>query len=192
MESPINKFKVWWQESQVDSPLNQKSAVCVSTIDKNGFPSGRFVDLKAVSDEGFVFCSYLDSAKGKQISDNPKSSMTCWWDHVGYQVRIIGYAEEITEIEADYFWETRTRSAQLTTSAFVQSAPLESETALAMRYQKASENFNGQPVPRPNNWGGYIIKPVVIEFLTFRKSRLHLRELYENTGVYWCKTLLQP
>ena len=192
MDNPINKFKAWWQESQVDSPLNQKNAMCVSTIDERGFPSGRFVDLKAVSDEGFVFCSYLDSAKGKHILYNPKTAMTFWWDHVGYQVRVIGQAKEITEAAADGFWETRTRSAQLTTTAFDQSAQLESETVLATRLQKASVKFEGQSVPRPENWGGYVIKPVSIEFLTFRESRLHLRELYEHTDGCWEKKLLQP
>ena len=144
MDNPISKFKVWWQEALSDSSLNQKSAVCISTIDENGFPSGRFVELKEVSDEGFVFCSYLDFAKGKQISHNPKSAMTFWWDHVGYQVRVIGHAEEITEVEAGRFWETRTRSAQLTTTAFEQSAPLESEDVLITRFQKTSVKFEGQ------------------------------------------------
>ncbi|KZN45438.1 pyridoxine/pyridoxamine 5'-phosphate oxidase [Pseudoalteromonas luteoviolacea] len=192
MDNPISKFKVWWQDSQANSPLNQKNAVCVSTLDEGGFPSGRFVDLKAVSDEGFVFCSYMDSEKGKQISHNSKSAMTIWWDHVGYQVRVIGHAKEISKIEADRFWEKRTRSAQLTTSAFEQSAPLESESLLETRLQKASIKLDGQPVPKPDNWGGYVIKPVSIEFLTFRESRLHLRELYERTDGYWSKQLLQP
>ncbi|KID56345.1 pyridoxamine-phosphate oxidase [Pseudoalteromonas luteoviolacea] len=192
MGCPIDKFKVWWQESQVGSPLNQKNAVCVSTIDKSGFPSGRFVDLKSVSDEGFVFCSYLDSAKGKQILHNAKSAVTIWWDHVGYQVRVIGHAEEISEAQADAFWEARTRSAQLTTTAFDQSALLESESLLATRLKKASMQFDGAPIPRPQNWGGYIVKPISIEFLTFRESRLHLRELYTRTDGCWEKQLLQP
>ncbi|AOT08701.1 pyridoxine/pyridoxamine 5'-phosphate oxidase [Pseudoalteromonas luteoviolacea] len=192
MDNPINKFKVWWQESQVNSPLNQKSAVCVSTLDESGFPSGRFVDLKAVSDTGFVFCSHLNSAKGKQILHSSKSSMTVWWDHVGYQVRVIGHAQEISKIEADSFWKSRTRSAQLTTTAFEQSAPLRSESLLATRLQKASLKFEGQSVPKPDNWGGFIIKPVSIEFLTFRESRLHLRELFERTDDYWSRQLLQP
>lgn len=192
MDSPINKFKLWWQEALAESPLKQKSAVCVSTIDNNGFPSGRFVDLKEVSDKGFVFCSYLDSAKGRHISNNSKSSMTFWWDHVGYQIRVVGYAEEIAEIEANKFWETRTRSAQLTTTAFDQSAPLDSESVLVKRLKQVSENLDGKPVPKPKNWGGYLIKPISIEFFTFQESRLHLRELYEYTGSCWVKQLLQP
>lgn len=86
MDNPISKFESWWQEALADSQLQQKSAVCVSTIDENGFPAGRFVDLKSVSDSGFIFCSYFDSVKGKHIAREPKTAMTVWWDHVGYQI----------------------------------------------------------------------------------------------------------
>ena len=101
MDNPIVKFESWWQEALADSPLNQKSAVCVSTVDANGFPAGRFVDLKSVSENGFVFCTYFDSAKGKHIARNPNISMAAWWDHVGYQVRVVGIAEVIAVSEAD-------------------------------------------------------------------------------------------
>lgn len=84
MDKPIEKFESWWQEALADSPLQQKSAVCVSTIDEYGFPAARFVDLKSVTEAGFVFCSYFDSAKGKQIARNAKTAMTVWWDHLGY------------------------------------------------------------------------------------------------------------
>jgi pyridoxamine 5'-phosphate oxidase len=192
MDNPISKFKVWWQDALSNSPLNQKSAVCVSTIDANGFPSGRFVDLKEVKDEGFVFCSYLDSTKGKQISNNSKSAMTFWWDHVGYQVRVLGNCEEIAQNNANHFWQTRSRSAQLTTTAFEQSAPLESERVLVTRLRQFSERFAGKPIPKPNNWGGYLLKPISIEFLTFQESRLHLREFYQYKRSGWIKQLLQP
>lgn len=192
MDNPIAKFERWWQEALADSPLNQKSAVCVSTVDVNGFPAGRFVDLKSVSENGFVFCTYFDSAKGKHIARNPKTSMTIWWDHVGYQIRVVGTAEVITAGEADAFWQTRSRSAQLITTAFAQSEPLDSEVGLAIRLEEASAKFADKAVLRPDNWGGYCIKPVSIEFLTFRESRLHLRELFECEGNGWVKKLLQP
>lgn len=192
MDHPLKKFKTWWKEAIADSPLKQKSAVCISTVDKNGFPSGRFVDLKKVSDEGFVFCSYLHSAKGKHILNNSKTSMTFWWDHVGYQVRVIGNAEEIEEDDAKFFWETRSRNAQLTTTAFDQSSPLESENVLIKRLNQVSEKLEGKSIPKPKNWGGYLIKPVSIEFLTFQENRLHLRESYEYTGTCWVKQLLEP
>lgn len=192
MDNPISKFESWWQEALADSPLQQKSAVCVSTINENGFPTGRFVDLKSVSENGFVFCTYCDSAKGKQIARNSKVSMTIWWDHLGYQIRIVGKAEMITASEADGFWQTRSRSAQLTTTAFGQSKPMDSEGGLAIRLQEVSAKLAGQAIPRPDSWGGYCINPVSIEFLTFRESRLHLRELFEYKGNGWIKQLLQP
>ena len=192
MDSPIDKFESWWQEALVDSPLQQKSAVCISTIDENGFPAGRFVDLKSIGESGFVFCTYFDSVKSKHIERNHKTAMTAWWDHVGYQVRVVGTADVITAAEADRFWETRNRSAQLTTTAFEQSQPMASEIELTARLKEASARLAGQQVPRPENWGGYCIKPVSIEFLTFRESRLHLRELFENKDSGWIKQLLQP
>lgn len=192
MDNPISKFESWWKEALTDSLLQQKSAVCVSTIDENGFPAGRFVDLKSVSEAGFVFCTYFDSAKGRHIARDPKTSITIWWDHVGYQIRVIGSAQVITAAEADCFWQTRSRSAQLTTTAFDQSEPLHSEDELATRLHEASVKLVDQPIPRPGNWGGYCIKPVSIEFLTFRESRLHLRELFEYKGNGWIKRLLQP
>jgi pyridoxamine 5'-phosphate oxidase len=192
MDNPISKFERWWQEALADSPLQLKSAVCVSTIDENGFPAGRYVDLKSVSETGFVFCTYFDSAKGRHIARDPKIAMTVWWDHLGYQVRVVGSAEVISDAEADGFWQSRSRSAQLTTRAFEQSARLNSENDLSSRLEESSAQFAGQAVPRPNNWGGYRIKPVSIEFLTFRESRLHLRESFEAKGDAWVKQLLQP
>lgn len=192
MDNPISKFNIWWQQALVDSPLRQKSAVCISTVDERGFPAGRFVDLKAVSDSGFVFCSYFDSAKGQHIAQNPKTAMTVWWDHMGYQVRVVGSAQLISGGEADSYWNSRSRSAQLTTTAFKQSEALGSESELNSRLEEASVVFAGREVPRPMNWGGYRIQPVSIEFLTFRESRLHLRELFEFKNNGWVKQLLQP
>lgn len=192
MESPVGKFERWWQEALADSPLKQKSAVCVSTIDEEGFPTGRFVDLKSVSERGFVFCTSFESAKGQHIQRNPRTAITVWWDHVGYQVRIIGNAEAIASAEADQFWNERSRSARLTTTAFEQSKPMATENELAARLQEASEELADRNIPRPDNWGGYCVAPVSIEFLTFRESRLHLRELFERKGNDWVKQILQP
>lgn len=192
MNNPIDKFKTWWQEALAESPLQQKSAVCVSTIDEKGFPTGRFVDLKSVSENGFVFCTCFDSAKGRHMANSAKTAITAWWDHIGYQVRVVGTSELITAAEADRFWATRSKSAQLTTTAFEQSEPMASEEELAARLKDASAKFVERDIPRPDNWGGYCVKPISIEFLTFRESRLHLRELFSYEENCWVKQLLQP
>lgn len=192
MENPIAKFQQWWKEALANSSLHQKSAVCVSTVDENGFPAGRFVDLKSASNSGFTFGTYLDSAKGKHILHNPNTAITVWWDHVSYQVRIVGVAEPIEEFEAIRIWKTRNRSAQITTTAFKQSQILANEEQLSSRLKQAASEFSEQEIPKPSNWGGYCVKPISIEFLTFRESRLHLRELYEQKNNIWVKCLLQP
>lgn len=192
METPIDIFQQWWTKAIVNSPLSQKSAVCISTIDENGFPTGRFVDLKSVDENGFTFCTYLDSAKGKHIQYNQKIALTVWWDHVGYQVRVVGEASPISDIDAIKFWKSRNRSAQLTTTAFQQSQPLTDEEELARRMQAVSQKFLDKEVPKPANWGGFCIKPLSIEFLTFAETRLHLRELYNRVDGGWVKSLLQP
>lgn len=191
-ENPIEKFQQWWKKALANTPLKQKSAVCISTIDEMGFPSGRFVDLKSVSDSGFVFCTYLDSVKGKDIFRNPKVGMTVWWDHVGYQVRVVGVAEPIDEAEAAKYWRARSRSAQLTTTAFEQSQLLASEEELDLKIKQAAIQFDGAEIPRPTNWGGFRVMPRAVEFLSFEESRLHLRELYRKEGDVWTKRLLQP
>ncbi|MDF2176915.1 pyridoxamine 5'-phosphate oxidase [Aliiglaciecola sp. CAU 1673] len=192
LQDPIQQFNQWWQAAVKDSPLRQKSAVCISTINKDGFPSGRYVDLKAVDKEGFVFCTYLDSDKGRDIVNNPKVALTAWWDHMGYQVRVTGQANAIDDVKAQSYWQTRGRDAQLTTHAFAQSRPLDSQADLKSRFEAISEAFRDKGVEKPQNWGGYCIAPQTIEFLTFQENRLHLREKYLRLAQGWQLQLLQP
>ncbi|TMO56345.1 pyridoxamine 5'-phosphate oxidase [Pseudoalteromonas phenolica] len=192
MNNPIEKFNDLWQQALLDSPLQQKSAVCVSTINAEGFPESRFVDLKQVDEQGFVFCTYYDSNKGQEISRNPKVSLSVWWDHIGQQIRVVGLAEQISEQAAIQFWQTRSRSAQLTTLSCEQSQPLSSESALVEQFDKTQQTFEGKEVTKPENWGGYRIRPVSIEFLAFAESRLHLRTRFTKKNDVWTKMLLQP
>jgi pyridoxamine 5'-phosphate oxidase len=192
MKNPFEQFNLWWKNALADSPLKQKSAVCISTIDQHGFPSGRFVDLKEVNETGFIFCTYLDSAKGEHLKHNPKIAMTIWWDHVGYQIRVQGSATPINQDQALKYWKTRSKEAQLTTTAFQQSQTLDHEAELQTRIDRISQEYIHTEVPKPDAWGGYIIAPHSIEFLSFRESRLHLRELFTLSDDVWVKTLLQP
>ena len=185
MTDPIGKFKDWWKEALSDSPLKHKNAICVSTVDSNGFPNARFVDLKTVDDGGFTFCSYYDSAKGKEISQNPKIAITVWWDHVGYQIRIVGNASKIPEEEAEKHWSGRSVEAQVTTSISKQSNYLKSETDLMQAVEAKKLELAGNSIQRPANWGGYLAVPEKIEFLTFRQNRLHLREQFVRKSQNW-------
>lgn len=191
-EDPILKFKTWWDEVKNNLNLKHPNAVCVSTLDEKGFPSGRFVDLKAVNGEGFIFCTYLDSRKGQDLQRNPKIALTFWWEGVGYQVRVTGHAFEISESDAEKYWHSRTRDAQITTLSCQQSQLLTSEQELHKQVTHVIEKLSDYPIPKPKNWGGYRVKPNAIEFLTFKKDRLHLRELYLAKNGSWQKYLLQP
>lgn len=192
MENPIAKFNKWWEDALNNTPLKQKSAVCVSTINSDGFPTGRFVDLKEVTEKGFKFCTFLDSNKGGQIAVNSKIAMTVWWDHVGLQVRVVGNAQALTQQEATLFWESRSREAQLTTLCSNQSQFLENEIVLSQQLLNTEELYQDRLIPKPSNWGGFSIQPVSIEFLTFNDNRLHLREFFEVGSGDWSKVLLQP
>jgi len=192
MVDPIEQFNTWWKDALSDSPLKQRSAVCVSTIDADGFPNARFVDLKSVDQDGFVFCSYYDSAKGNDIAGNPKTAITIWWDHVGYQIRVAGMASKISEQQADLHWAGRSPEAQLTTLVSEQSKILDSEQSLHTAVTTARAKFDSDPIPRPENWGGYVVAPQTIEFLTFREDRLHRREQFEQHAQGWKIQLLQP
>ena len=191
-QNPLDIFQDWYALALRNSPLKHPKAVCVSTISPRGIPEARFVALKNVTEAGFVFCSSLDSAKGVAIAANTNVALTFWWDHVERQVRVSGTATRISSEDADRHFSERRRDAQLTTVASEQSEPLESQTALEERLRKVEAQFEGKDVPRPANWGGYLVKPLRIEFLEFQANRLHTRTLFtcENTG--WTRQLLQP
>lgn len=192
MCNPIKKFKSCWDEAKRNIKLKHPSAVCVSTIDEHGFPSGRFVDLKSVEERGFIFCTYLDSQKGRDIQRNPKVALTFWWETIGYQVRVNGTASEISSSVAEKYWKKRPREAQITTLSCKQSQPLLSEQDLYRQFEELKKNMEDKQIPKPENWGGFIVKPISIEFLTFKESRLHVRELYTVVGDEWQRNLLQP
>ncbi len=192
MNDPLAQFAEWRASALKASPLRQKSAVCLSTIDEMGFPSARFVDLKEIDREGVVFCTSYGSKKGEQIRRNSKVGMTAWWDHMGYQVRVTGNAVEVSEQEARRHWQSRPRSARIATLSFDQSEALESYQVLEERFKSTEADYLNSPIPKPDNWGAYRVEPISIEFLQFRESRLHLRELFQLVEGEWLSCLLQP
>jgi pyridoxamine 5'-phosphate oxidase len=166
--------------------------MCVSTVDSDGRPHARFVDLKEVRSEGFVFCTSYLSAKGLHIAEHPHVSLTFWWDHVGRQVRVLGRAARISPAEADVFFAERSREAQIGSWAYEQSRPCPSRETLAIRVAAMRARFGSGAVPRPRHWGGYLVAPERIEFLTFSVDRDHTRILYEWRDSHWVRSELQP
>ncbi len=192
MDNPIDLFKGIWRDARSTGSLEHRNAVCVSTVDADGYPSSRFLDLKEAEEKGFVFCTHLGSSKASDIERNPKSGITMWWEHVGIQIRIKGLCEPISEQEADAHWASRSRDAQIATATFEQSRPLAHHDLLAEEYSRAVAEHEGRAIPRPNNWGGFRLHPAYIEFLEFKENRLHVRTAYALVGGQWRKSFLQP
>ncbi len=188
----IGKFQDWWNQAKNDPSLKHKGAVCVSTIDAAGFPNARFVDLKAATEEGFTFCTFLNSKKGEEIERCPKVALTFWWESISYQIRVQGKARRISRSMASQYWRSRDRDAQLITLCSRQSEPLVSDHQLVDQLSALRASVGDAEIPVPDNWGGYIVAPISIEFLTFKKDRWHVREHYSLIGSDWKRQFLQP
>jgi len=190
-EQLTDKIKLIWENAKSNSPLKQKSAVCISTIDSAGFPQSRCVDLKEVDQRGFTFCTSYNSEKGNNLSQNPKISLLAWWDHIGYQIRVVGKAVVISNELADKFWFSRSNEARVATTCFRQSEIWDPSVSMEAEYSAALA-VSSASIARPNSWGGYTVVPNSIEILQFRDNRVHIREQYLRDGSSWKMQLLQP
>lgn len=192
MQDPIVLFQEWLGLAEAGSRLARPRAFCLSTVDAAGNPDARFVDLKEVTAEGFVFSTSLVARKALAIAQQPKVAMTFWWEHVERQVRVAGAAVRVSEAEADALFRGRPRGAQLTSWVSKPSAELEDVAQLERRLREAERRFADTTVVRPEDWGGYRVSPERIEFLRFQENRLHHRTLFEREGSRWRSRLLQP
>lgn len=193
MRDPIEQFKEWWAKAIAEAPIKHRVAICVSTIGDDGYPNARLVALKSVDADGFCFCTSYDSVKAQEIERNPKVALTAWWDHVGFQVRVVGTAEKLSRDVAIEAWNSRSRDGKIATLAFHQGEPLTDFSTLQQQFDAAKESLKSQAeIPIPEQWGGYCISPIRIEFFCFRENRCHERELYERVGGEWKSSLLQP
>lgn len=191
MSVPITKFLLWWREAErAKIPLAE--AVALATADRRGRPSARFVLLKDADERGFVFFTNARSRKGRELLVNPRAALVVYWDTIGKQARVEGRVREVSNAEADAYWESRPRESRLAALASSQSAPLRSRSELISRFRKLNRQFDGKPIPRPSWWTGYRIQPDGIEFWTRGEFRLHHRELFTRTTRGWKRALLNP
>jgi pyridoxamine 5'-phosphate oxidase len=189
---PIGIFDELYQRNKKVSTLKQSGAICISTIDSDGYPDGRFVDLKEVRDEGLIFCTDSVSGKGLSLANNAKVSLTAWWEHIDVQIRVKGISEKLSEEQSVVYWKTRSRSAQLTTWASQQSQPIDDPASLSQRLDHFAQEFEGCDVPKYPTWSGYLIRPKYFEFLTFKESRMHIRRVFKSTDDGWMEYYIQP
>ena len=190
-EDPIALFEAWLGEALKREP-NDANAMTLATADADGVPDARMVLLKGVDARGFVFFTHVTSAKGRQLAANPRAALVFHWKSLRRSVRVRGEVESVSEAEADVYFATRARSAQIGAWASDQSQPLPDSLALERRVAEMALKFGvGQP-PRPPNWSGYRLAPRTVEFWRDRPFRLHERLLFTRAGEHWTTQRLFP
>lgn len=178
-EDPINLFNRWFHEVEDFGGVEEVNAMTIATIGLDGFPKSRVVLLKKFNEEGFIFFTNYDSEKGKAIENNPNVCLSFFWMSLERQVIIKGIAEKTSESISDNYFATRPDGSKLGAIASVQSRVIASRTVLEDSLKQLEEFYEGKAIPRPSNWGGYLIKPLEVEFWQGRSNRLHDRIRYQ-------------
>jgi pyridoxamine 5'-phosphate oxidase len=192
-EEPFRLFAAWFAEAKRAEPVNP-DAMAIATVDAGGLPNVRMVLLKGFDERGFVFYTNLGSVKAHELDGAPKAALTFYWKALQRQVRARGTVEPVSAAEADAYFASRSRMAQIGAWASKQSAPLESRMAFEKAIARFAAKFAIGTVPRPDFWSGYRVVPAEIEFWQERLYRLHDRIAFKRQGVAgpWTKTRLYP
>jgi pyridoxamine 5'-phosphate oxidase len=189
---PWRLFAAWFDEAKRAEPVNP-DAMAVATVDGSGLPNVRMVLLKSFDERGFVFYTNLGSVKAAELEGAPKAALTFYWKALQRQVRARGTVEAVSAMEADAYFATRSRMAQIGAWASKQSAALESRMAFEKAIAQYTAKFALGTVPRPAFWSGYRIVPAEIEFWQERLFRLHDRVVFRRGDAgTWSKTRLYP
>ena len=192
-DEPFALFETWLNEA-IKSEPNDPNAMALATVDPDGLPDVRMVLMKGFDTEGFVFSSHRASLKGRDLAANPKAALLFHWKSLRRQVRIRGNVTPVTDAEADAYFATRPKQAQIGAWASKQSEALESRFAFEQAIAKVAAKYIIGEVPRPPGWSGWRITPVRIEFWHDRPFRLHDRIEFRRdaAGQKWSKTRMYP
>ena len=192
-DEPLRLWQAWFDEA-VKSEPRDPNAMSLATVDPDGMPDVRTVLLKGIDERGFVFYTNTESQKGRELAANPKAGLLFHWKSLNRQVRVRGPVERVTAQEADAYFATRPKQAQIGAWASQQSRPLESRLAFEKAVALYAAKYVIGTVPRPPHWSGYRIVPISIEFWHDRPFRLHDRVEFrrEALGASWSKTRMYP
>lgn len=192
-ENPLEQFQKWFYEVEASDGVDEPNAMTVSTLGLDGFPKSRVVLMKKFTFEGFIFYTNYQSEKGKAIEANPSICLSFFWPNMERQVIIKGKAEKIAENLSDGYFESRPTGSQLGAVVSDQSEVVPSRDYLEKKLKELEQKYEGQEVPRPEYWGGYLVRPISIEFWQGRPNRLHDRIRYTLQDDYdWKIERLAP
>lgn len=188
---PFRQFDVWFEQALAGG-FKEPTAMALATADALGCPSLRMVLLKGHDERGFVFYSNYASQKGEDLAANPHAALLWWWDRLERQVRIEGTVEKLGRAESENYFHSRPRGAQLSALASPQSRVVADRAALEHKVAQLTQQYDGQAVPLPRDWGGYRVKADRFEFWQGRHDRLHDRLRYRCDAGRWLLERLGP
>jgi pyridoxamine 5'-phosphate oxidase len=189
---PIKQFEIWFNEAQ-EANVPELNAMTLSTATYDGRPSARIVLLKGFYDAGFIFYTNYLSRKGKEITKNPIGALTFFWPGMERQIRIEGTLEKASREQSEKYFHSRPKNSQIGALASPQSQEIADRESLEKKWNELATEYQDKEVPKPSFWGGYILKPRLIEFWQGRPSRLHDRILYKKIdNKNWKKVRLAP
>lgn len=174
-ENPIQQFRTWFYDVEKSGGLDEANAMTVSTIGEDGFPKSRVVLLKSYDENGFVFYTNYESEKGKALLNNPHTCLSFFWPNTERQVIIKGKAEKVSEDVSNNYFASRPKGSQLGALVSNQSSVIKNRKVLEDELEALEKRYANEEVPRPENWGGFLVRPESIEFWQGRPNRLHDR-----------------
>jgi pyridoxamine 5'-phosphate oxidase len=187
---PIRQFLAWLTEAG-EAGIREPNAMTLATASATGEPSARIVLLRGVDADGFTWYTNRESRKGRDIAENPRAALVFHWDALERQVRVVGSVERVTDDVSARYFAGRPRKSQLAAWASPQGQPIAGREVLEEAHRRLDDEFPGN-VPLPPFWGGYCLKPAMLEFWQGRRSRLHDRIAYVRVAGGWRVERLAP